>query len=628
MTFPDYFPYTHRPGQAEMIRLVRDCVHDGRHLVVEAGTGTGKTVTALCAALEGTANSGRKVIFLTRTKSQQRQIALEARAIADRADVVCIAIQGRGPATCPMMQNDRELASGTSEELSKLCATLKKGGSEAGTCTFFDNLDDAAVEACISFVRSSHPDPEEFREFCSVRGICPYEAAKRVLPYANVVSAPYPFFFIPGIRTHFLEWMGIGERDAVVIMDEAHNLPNYLRDIQTYRTTQRSLDLTMREADENGDPEIYEGLTVKDIVTLMEDVLRDAQAEFLRRENDLIPPGYLTEEMMTRLGMTTYGIRDMLMSMYAAGEAVADEKKRRRKLPRSHILTLARVLLAWISCEGGSHVYLVAGGENPSLEAYCLDASDAADPLLSCHSTVSMSGTLRPLDVYVKELGLYDPVTDSRPSPFPPENLKVGYVRDVSTKYDELNGGEDTYERLKRYVIDLVGCVHRSTAVFFPSYSLMDRFIADGVPGMLGREVYYEKSGMPQSELMEQMTDFKCSEGAVLFAVTGGRVSEGLDFPGKELELAILVGIPYAKPSAKQDALIHYCQGRYGSGWDMAVKVPAVRKMRQAIGRLIRSETDRGVAVILDRRAADLAGIDAEYMEDPVASVRDFFGHT
>ena len=60
----------------------------------------------------------------------------------------------------------------------------------------------------------------------------------------------------------------------------------------------------------------------------------------------------------------------------------------------------------------------------------------------------------------------------------------------------------------------------------------------------------------------------------------------------------------------------------------MAVKVPAVRKMRQAIGRLIRSETDRGVAVILDRRAADLAGIDAEYMEDPVVSVRDFFGHT
>jgi DNA excision repair protein ERCC-2 len=47
--------------------------------------------------------------------------------------------------------------------------------------------------------------------------------------------------------------------------------------------------------------------------------------------------------------------------------------------------------------------------------------------------------------------------------------------------------------------------------------------------------------------------------------------------------------------------------------------------MRQAIGRLIRSATDRGVAVILDRRAADLAGIDAEYMEDPVASVREFF---
>ena len=201
----------------------------------------------------------------------------------------------------------------------------------------------------------------------------------------------------------------------------------------------------------------------------------------------------------------------------------------------------------------------------------------------------------------------------------------MGYVRDVSTKYDELNDGGETYERLKDYVISLVNCVDRSTAVFFPSYSLMERFISDNVPALLNREIYYERRDMPQSELMEQVTEFRCNEGGILFAVTGGRISEGLDFPGRELELAIIVGIPYSRPSAKQDALIRYCQTRYGKGWDTAVKVPAVRKIRQAIGRLIRSEKDRGIAVILDRRVGTLDGIGAVPVKDPVEEVKRFF---
>ncbi len=91
------------------------------------------------------------------------------------------------------------------------------------------------------------------------------------------------------------------------------------------------------------------------------------------------------------------------------------------------------------------------------------------------------------------------------------------------------------------------------------------------------------------------------------------------------MEFAIIVGVPFSRPSAKQDALVNYYQNRYGKGWDMAVKVPAMRKMRQAIGRLIRSEFDRGMAVILDRRVASLEGIAAEPLSDPVKSVKEFF---
>jgi len=87
-----------------------------------------------------------------------------------------------------------------------------------------------------------------------------------------------------------------------------------------------------------------------------------------------------------------------------------------------------------------------------------------------------------------------------------------------------------------------------------------------------------------------------------MHAISGGRISEGIDFPGEEMELAIIAGIPYPKPTARHRALQYFCEIRFGDGWAHAVKAPTTRKLLQAMGRLIRSETDRGLAVVLDRR--------------------------
>ena len=126
---------------------------------------------------------------------------------------------------------------------------------------------------------------------------------------------------------------------------------------------------------------------------------------------------------------------------------------------------------------------------------------------------------------------------------------------------------------------------------------------------------------------MKVISDFKLSPGkSLLHAVSGGRVSEGLDFPGSEMELAIIAGIPYPKPTSKQKALQHFCEIRFGMGWDHAVKAPTARKLEQAIGRLIRSESDRGVAIILDKRAVHFKDtIEARKCEDPVSEVKGFF---
>jgi DNA excision repair protein ERCC-2 len=156
----------------------------------------------------------------------------------------------------------------------------------------------------------------------------------------------------------------------------------------------------------------------------------------------------------------------------------------------------------------------------------------------------------------------------------------------------------------------------------------MDRFLQDGILNRMRRKVHIERRGMPQSELMETVEKFKGSadEGAVLFAVMGGRISEGIDFPDRELEAAIIAGIPYPKPTAKQRALLHYYEVKFGRGWEYTVKAPVTRKLLQAIGRLIRMETDVGVAIVLDRRATQFSDrLDSVSSEFVVNDVLNFF---
>jgi DNA excision repair protein ERCC-2 len=156
---------------------------------------------------------------------------------------------------------------------------------------------------------------------------------------------------------------------------------------------------------------------------------------------------------------------------------------------------------------------------------------------------------------------------------------------------------------------------------------MMEKIASRTSEASAGRSVYFESRGMDQGDFMKVVNDFKTSPGrAILHAISGGRVSEGIDFPGAEMELAVLAGIPYPKPTAKQRALQHFCEIRFGDGWDRAVKAPTTRKLQQAIGRLIRSETDRGVAIILDKRAIQFKEVlAARKSEDPIADIRGFF---
>ena len=613
------------------MRMASSACQDRAHLVVESGTGTGKTVCALTACVNFCKARGKKILYVTRTNSQQRQVMFEMRQINERSPVFGVALQGRRN-MCPLARRDSELAEGSPEELSKVCSERKarvlKGDEEA--CKYYAATCASDLSPVMRYARDELPTAEEFSSYCTDRDLCPYEVSKMHVPAADVVAAPYIMFFDGFIRHALMDWMGCALHDIVIIVDEAHNLPLYARELESATLSSVALRLAEKEVDEFGDPEVADGISLRDFLSIAQETLEKAVEEYLIDEDGIIPQSHLEEELMFKTHLTSRGLSGLISQMVNFGEMVRDHRKLVGRLPRSYIHGTGGFLTFWQQLEEAEYVKLVLedDSKNKAFEAYCLDSSIACRPVMECHASIHMSGTLKPLDEYRTSIGLpKDAVLSAIPSPFPPENRLVLYADDVTTKYEDIERDEKMTDRIAEHISDLVAGVPRSTIVFYPSYALMKRIAPKVSFASGGRNVYFEDRGMDQGEFMKIVSDFKLAPGrALLHAISGGRVSEGIDFPGAEMELAVIAGIPYPKPTAKQRAFEHFCELRFGRGWDHAVKAPTARKLQQAIGRLIRSETDVGVAVILDKRAVHFAdSVAARKIGDLLSDVQGFF---
>ena len=626
----DVFPYPPRPNQLQFVKLVEEVAQKKGHLVLESGTGTGKTVCALSGTIQEALATGRKVLYLTRTNSQEEQVVRELRRINEKTPVFGLAIQGR-QVTCPLIRRDQELKGGNPEELSRICGEKKKKvlTNQPGGCRFYAELVNVDHQEVESYCRANLPTAEEFVRYCDSRNVCPHELMKEMVSSATVVAAPYAYFFMPFIRHSLLDWMGVRLEELIVIIDEAHNIPDYTRDIESFELSRTLLDLVQKEVDEYGDPEILQGVSIMDMVIELRKLLQGALDEYLIEEDGLIPPSFLEEGLMSGFTASSRALEIAAKALMEHGEIVREQRIEQNRLPRSYIFSMGAFLSRWFATDEWTFVKLIVGGDNPYFKAYCLDPIVTTSVLLGCGGTVHMSGTLSPLAEYRDSIGLPSgTVMRMFPSPFPKENRAVFYTENVTTKFEEMAQDDEIIPRMEETVVQLCNVVKKNTVIFFPSYSLMERFLADKILTRIRRKVMLEERGMAQAELMDVVTRFKgeAETGAVLFSVVGGRISEGIDFPDKELQLAVIIGVPYPKPTARQRALMHYYERKFYKGWEITVKAPTSRKMLQAIGRLIRTETDIGAAVILDRRAKQFTDrIELQVTEGPLSSVLEFF---
>ena len=297
----------------------------------------------------------------------------------------------------------------------------------------------------------------------------------------------------------------------------------------------------------------------------------------------------------------------------------AGEKEKKGHVPRSSVFSLSNYLMSWETVDEEKFVAVLSRQRNGQIEAFCMDPSVLLNPLRES-KTIHMSGTLNPIDVYLNVTGFQDSSSRVIPYMFPKENLSVMYYEGTTTKFDEFDesGASRLYDQIK----SLTSVIQRNTIVFFPSYNVLERIHSMGFPS----RVMVETRGKTQSDLMEMINKFR-KGGRTLFAVSGGRIAEGMNFPGNQLEFVIIAGIPYPRPDAKQDSIYRYYDRVFGKGWEYAVTYPTVIKIKQEIGRLIRNENDIGMAMILDKRARYFRKYipEMKLSLDPLRDCKDFF---
>ena len=629
----DFFPYTLRKNQKEIIRDIKNALGTRKHIVFESGTGSGKTICVLSSTLQFALENNKKIVYTTRTNAQQQQVIIELRAIRKKTQdkrIFGVGMQGRAN-MCVLAKYDSEMNNGSSDELSKFCSHQKKmvlSEKKNQGCEYYKNFigEKKKIEKILEWTMDKLPTAEEFIDYCEKNKVCPYELNKKLIQDAQVVVVPYIYVFDKSIRVRLFDWLSISDDDIILVVDEAHNLPDYLRDLFSAQLSLWMLNSCILEAEKVGDPTIANGLiSVSKFCKILLEIVSDLRDTYIynilengirrstQAKNDaFIPSHELESEILSRLKITSKTLDEIIKDLIAYGEKIQDYRQKEGKLPRSYIHKLGVFLEFWTAIEMNKYIKLIvdsSDGKNPRIESYCLDPSIGTDILNRFHTSIHMSGTLKPLEEYRDSLGLsQDSSLIFYPSPFSIENRRIYFTRDVTTKYSEIAKDQNIISRMWLYITKICNTFPKNTMVFFPSFNILSMFRNKGYFNQIQRCLYVEEQSMSQTELMDLVTDFKrCgnenSESAALFSVVGGRISEGMDFPAEQLEIAVIVGIPYPKPTARQRGLQRYYDLKFGKGWEYTVNAPAARKLMQSIGRLIRDENDRGVAVILDKRA-------------------------
>lgn len=576
------FPFKEaREGQEILLWSAGQALQQGHTLLAEAPTGIGKTIAVLHAAVKELARSdGRlKLAYLT-AKTTGHESA--------RIAVACLAQAKVRLNTLAFAARDR------------LCFGQPDGSPcDTATCPFAQSHYDHRQDALREALETGWVGPPELRDLARKHTVCPSALALDLLPWVDLVVCDYNYVFDPSVRLGGLT--NEGQRQVALLVDEAHNLPDRARGMFSAQLATAPL-IRLKQALGNALPPARQA--IDKIVCILGDA---SQREGVNR-------AAITLESLPR------GLRSAVSAFLAAAEHFFS--RRNTAAFEDDLLTVYFELSNFLKLlELGNeetHVLLLEkssgrGRHELKLRWLCLDPGPLLEKVYrETGPAVIFSATLSPAVYFERLLGN----TPNRkklqlPSPFPPNNLGVMLYPGIATTYRKRSQSYDKVaETLAAFALGKRG----HYLAYFSSYDYL-RQVEDRLRSNLpkGLRVLSQNSAMDLEEREAFLKHFRQTPSPrtrtslLGLAVLGGIFAEGVDLVGASLIGVAVVGVGLPQVNLENDLIkqrFSEADGRQDQsrGFDFAYTYPGFNRVLQAVGRLIRTENDRGLALLIDER--------------------------
>ncbi|MEQ1874160.1 MAG: ATP-dependent DNA helicase [Ilumatobacteraceae bacterium] len=568
-----------RPGQQTMATAVAAAIESGRHLVVQAGTGTGKTIGYLVPSII----AGKRVVVATATKALQDQLAAkDLPFLLEHLGVPFdwAVLKGRSNYVC--MQRVREIQDAATGqlELEDFALTTK---AEIGRLVEWSGTTDTGDQATLSWAPqdkawqavSVGSDECPGASKCPMGGVCFAEAARARAELADVIVVNMHLY---GLHVGS-GGMILPEHD-VVVMDEAHQLEDIMSDtvgLQVAGGRFATLAVALKR--------ILDDPRVVGAIAEASATVRDALVPFLGQRLSTPFPDAVQDMLVDVRGR----IQNAQNALRAIKTDVADAKSRVERGQQLATRLQETIDLALAARTG--YVSFVSGGPDyPRLEIAPLEVGGVLERGVWSKCTAVLCSATIPSSLGAR-VGLpadgFDEIDVGSPFDYATHALLYCAVHLPDPRSPAF--GAAVHDEL----VALIAAAGGRTLALFTSWKAMDA-AAEAVRARVTVPVLTQRD-LPKTALVKAFSE---DEHACLFATAG--FFQGVDIPGRTLSLVVIDRIPFPRPD---DPLLSARREQLGAEAFKLIDLPrATMLLAQATGRLIRNAQDRGVVAVMDPR--------------------------
>lgn len=563
------FPFAYREGQKDLVVSVYRTILRKKKLFIQAPTGVGKTMATVFPAVKAIGEGlGEKLFYLT-AKTITRTVAWQAfdtlKEQALRMKVIVL----------------------TAKE--KICF-CEETNCNPDACPYakghYDRVNDAVYELITT---SDEMSREILEEQARKWQVCPHEMSLDIAEWVDAVICDYNYVFDP--NAYLRRFFGEGNKgEHLFLIDEAHNLVERGR-------------------------EMYSAQIYKEDILKIKKLVKDRDEKLARKLNDC-------NKQLLALKRECDGLQvlDSVSHIYLKLMALMTEMERyledcKEEEIRQEVLNLYFSVRTFLNIHDRlDENYLIYSELEDSgrfkLRLFCVNPANCLQEFLDKgNSTIFFSATLLPIHYYKKLLSTSkEDYAIYAESPFDPARRQLILGTDVSTKYTRR--GEDMYRRYARYLIQVARTRIGNYIAFFPSYRFMEEVYEVFVDLLKeDQEIEYVMQSQYMSEEAREifLENFEEDRKHSLmgFCVMGGIFSEGIDLAEDKLIGAIIIGTGLPQVCRERELLKNYFDAHGLRGFDYAYLYPGMNKVLQSAGRVIRTDEDRGVILLLDERFRD-----------------------